>query len=131
VDLHLKTGLLPKIVGGISLLLLDPDTKEKVLSYKGLKAFDANGKELNVKMNLIPQGQPELYAVNLHASGKNLVYPVTIDPLTTAEWSRIGTQGVSNGDVTKLGSAVAVCDFNGDTYDDLAISAPGARREWV
>lgn len=125
VKLQLETNLQPALVGGNALLLSDPGTGQKRLSYKDLKAFDANGKKLAVRMDLSPSGINEhTYNVLLEASGSGLTYPVTVDPLNAAEWS---VQGGTSQD--RLGTSVAVCDVNGDNRDDLIVGVPGARRD--
>lgn len=123
VDLQLETQLQPALAGGNALLLHDPASGEEVLSYKDLQAFDATGKKLAVRMTYEPQPRDDLYAIRLQASGSDLTYPVTIDPLNAAEWSYQRTG------VERQITAVAVCDVNGDGKDDLIAGLPRARRD--
>lgn len=120
VSLKLGTVLQTQQIGN-DLLLIDPETKQRILSYKHLKAFDANGKILKAQLELLPTNAEGFVTINLLAEGKDLTYPVTIDPLNAAEWTIQGMEDEAN-----LATAVISGDFNNDNIDDLAVGTPNA-----
>ncbi|MFN7118141.1 MAG: HYR domain-containing protein [Saprospiraceae bacterium] len=125
VSLQLKTNLKAQPVGGRSLLLLDQNTNRPIISYQDLQVFDASGKNLAAEMRIEPT-QDGIYEVQLIASGSDLTYPVTIDPLTAAQWS---FEPSSDSFSLNAGNSVAGCNVNGDAYGDLIVGVPGARRD--
>ena len=84
------------------------------ISYSSLKAWDANHKSL-----------PAYFAVrgneiSIEVQTKDVVYPVTIDPLsTTASWTVESNQ--PNAQVGR--SLCSAGDVNGDGFSDVLISA--------
>ena len=100
-----------------------------LLQYDGLAVWDANHKMLRAHMEL---NNNELLII---ANDKDAVYPVTVDPLThSPEWeaSAVGllptllTNLQLQTDALFAYKTYSLGDINGDTYDDVAISAPGA-----
>jgi hypothetical protein len=90
-----------------------------VLRYSELEVFDATGRELRSWMALYP-GATSL-EIRLLFDDSDAVYPVTVDPLTTAPaWTGEGDQEGAG-----FGHGVASAgDVNGDGYDDVIVGAP-------
>jgi uncharacterized repeat protein (TIGR01451 family) len=74
-----------------------------VLHYDNLKAFDANGVELEAKMVYSPA------QVVIHVDDRGAAYPITIDPIISLEQKVVAMDGAA-GD--NLGYSVAI---DGDT----------------
>lgn len=107
-----------------------PGQKEARLAYDDLKVWDARKKIVPASMQL----DPSTNIVSLVVDDAEAVYPVTIDPLNhSTEWQSsanglipallgnlsLQVQSLYGFTVTGLG------DVNGDSYDDVAVSAPG------
>ncbi len=92
---------------------------EAVLSYAGLRSWDARGRELLSRMELrTSAGQETALTLVVDAAGAE--YPVTVDPLvTTPSWVKDGGQAGA-----QVGGFVASADVNGDGYADLLVGAP-------
>jgi hypothetical protein len=90
------------------------DTK---VIYKDIKAWDANGKILDAKMET---GNDHDFSLVVAVA--NAAYPVTIDPLsTTANTTLTGPSANAN-----FGCSVASAgDVNGDGYGDVIVGAYG------
>jgi uncharacterized repeat protein (TIGR01451 family) len=88
-------GKLNKDGRGISFVGADG----KTLRYDQLKAYDANGAELDARMILNPA------QVVIQVDDRNAVYPITIDPLIYLEAHLIAADAAAND---QFGSAVAV-----------------------
>ena len=81
----------------------------QTLHYDNLKAYDANGTELDANMTLGPA------QVTIQVNDDGAAYPVTIDPLITTEQKGIALDSVAND---HFGLAVA-------TYGDTAVIGGG------
>ncbi|HNT75269.1 MAG TPA: integrin alpha, partial [Anaerolineae bacterium] len=89
----------------------------RVLRYDSLLAYDANGRDLPIHIQL----DPDNAAIQLIVEAAGAVYPITIDPLaTTPDWSAESDQADAN-----FGYAVGTAgDVNGDGYSDVIVGAP-------
>ena len=127
VAINIKTTLQALVSVEQKLLLRDASGKLK-LAYDGLKVWDATGKALPANMKMSSENELEIIV-----DTRNAVYPVTIDPLNhIPEWETsaagvlpalipdIRVDAAYGYTVTGLG------DVNGDSFDDVAISAPNA-----
>jgi len=90
-----------------------------VLSYAGLRSWDARGRDLPSRMELEAHGE-EGSVLRLVVDVANAEYPVTIDPLvTTPAWQQDGGQADA-----RFGGFVATADVNGDGFADAIVGAP-------
>ncbi len=87
-----------------------------VLRYGQLLAFDAAGRDLPVRFDLVGGG------VEIAVATTGARYPIVIDPLATSvTWMATGDQ-----EGAYFGTSVAGAgDVNGDGYDDVIVGAPG------
>ena len=99
------------------------------LIYDELKVWDAKGTQLRAHMELNKNN------LSIVVDDKNAEYPITVDPLShSAEWitsangvlTPILTTGQLQIDALYGFNVAGLGDVNGDTYDDVAIGAPGA-----
>ncbi len=99
--------------GGSALLT----TEGRSFSYRDLMAWDADGRDLPVRMAAIPGG------VRLSVDIEGAAFPVTVDPtIGDPTWYVEADVGGSY-----LGYALDMAgDVNGDGYDDILIAAPYA-----
>lgn len=87
-------------------------TDGQTLRYDHLRAFDANGTELDAKMVYAPA------QIILQVEADGAAYPITIDPLITLEQKVLAFDGATN---EQFGSAVAISGATaiiGATEDD-------------
>jgi hypothetical protein len=83
------------------------------LLYGGLRAFDADGRTVPSRLRAGERG-----TIRLEVDDDGARYPLTIDPLLTAQLRR------ANHAWAELGDAVAVADVNGDGFKDVLGGAP-------
>ncbi len=104
---HLRAGgdLRPAVSGEDEAVFMrgEGEHQERVAYYRGLKAWDADGRELAAHM----EASGNLLA--LVVDDRDAEYPVTVDPtLSDAKW-------LPPGSINKAG------DVNNDGYDDLLV----------
>jgi hypothetical protein len=98
VTLTLSGDLTPAVESGDTGLLLSDRQKHAVLRYTGLRAYDADGKELSASLEL--RGQE----LRLRVADAGARYPVVIDPITQ-QATLTATNSQSND---QLGFSVAL-----------------------
>lgn len=93
---------------------------QALVGYRGLKAWDARGQELDASM--VPSGNGFMLVVN----DRDAIYPVQIDPYyLNLEQSLVPTMTGTGGSTDNLGSSVAI---SGNTAVAAATGvAPGGR----
>ncbi|HEX7905729.1 MAG TPA: integrin alpha [Chitinophagaceae bacterium] len=106
------------------------NAKDVKLYYEDLKVWDANGQNLFAQMQLDKKSG----ILSIVVDDKNAAYPITVDPLNkTPEWTT-SADGILPGLLTNLQLQVQTLygytvtglgDINGDSYDDVSVSAPG------
>jgi len=121
LDLTLTTDLKPTLSADGQTLDFTDLNGAPVLRYDHLYASDATGRELAAYLTLLPKekdNQPLTLRLNVDTTGA--IYPLTIDPLTTApNWTATGE---SNGD--DFGASLATAgDVNGDGYSDVIVGS--------
>jgi hypothetical protein len=95
--------------------------KQQLLSYDGLKVWDANGKSLPAHF-LVQNNQ-----VQIQVDVKNAIYPVTIDPII-ANGTPLNSNGFIPGNTANIQLGYAVSkggDLNNDGFEDVIVGAPG------
>ena len=106
LELAVKGGLRPEVAGeGKAIRFLDPATETAVLTYGGLKAWDAEGKLLEARFQT---PEKEFGTVILEVEDHSAVYPLTIDPLVQQAYLKASNTGADD----RFGGAVGI---NGDT----------------
>jgi hypothetical protein len=92
------------------------EVDDHYVTYGGLSAVDADGRELRAAFEL----DSDRLEVVIDAS--QATYPISVDPtITSYNW-----QAESSMDGARMGSLVRfVGDINGDDWDDLAVGSPG------
>jgi hypothetical protein len=117
-------GLKVKDRGRNQLAFYDKDDQGKsgnLLTYDGLKCWDANEKPLNATLTY-QHGQ-----ILIDVNTSDATYPVTIDPIIAngmVNDANALLQGFQAG--ARLGFSVASAgDVNGDGYSDVIVGAPG------
>jgi hypothetical protein len=108
------TGGLASTSGDNQMRLRTP--KGTIINYKDLKVWDATGRYLPARMQLLPDNQIALVVSN----ALNAAYPITIDPLSSSpDW-----QVESNQIGALMGCSVAGAgDVNVDGYSDVIVGA--------
>lgn len=117
VRLSLSSDLSARIgpAGGLELV----DVNGQVaLSYTGLRAWDAYGRSLDARMDLLAGHGTTL---DLIVEDADAAYPIVIDPIATTHNTLLtGPLAAS-----RFGTTVATAgDLNGDGYSDVVICAP-------
>ena len=98
IALTLSGDLTPVVDSGKTGLLLSNRQKHAVLRYTGLRAYDADGKELSASLELSGQ------QLRLQVADNGARYPVVIDPIT--QEARLTASNAQPGDM--LGYSVAL-----------------------
>ena len=117
INLNIKTKLKTVIKNNHIQFL---HKKNTVLLYKDLKVWDATGKILSASF----QKNKNKYFIKVDT--RNVVYPITIDPISTGN---AGTPDWVGNDADQVGasfgtSVASAGDVNGDGYSDVIIGAP-------
>ena len=107
--------LQPRLEQGNKAIAFAPPGGAAVLRYGQLLAFDADGRDLPVRFDLVGGG------VEIAVATTGARYPIVIDPLATSvAWTATGDR-----EGAYFGTSVAGAgDVNGDEYDDVIVGAP-------
>jgi hypothetical protein len=109
------TGAVASASGFDQMRLRTP--KGTIINYKDLKVWDATGRYLPARMQLLPDNQIALVVSNAQSAA----YPITIDPLSATP----ATMLESNQNNARLGYSVSAAgDVNNDGYSDVIVGAP-------
>jgi hypothetical protein len=131
IDLAIRGNLIPHMLPDGETIEFLSEGGVGVIHYGRLRAWDAKGKDLPARMELLrgtggsPVGhhhrQDANATIRLVVDDSDAVYPVTIDPLASAStWT-----AESNEEYVYFGWSVATAgDVNGDGYSDVIIGAP-------
>ncbi len=118
IAVHLGTdGLTPSKGSDNEVIFYDSqrDHQVKYLTYNKLKVWDATGRILEAKFEVIGD------LIKILVNARDVIYPITIDPLaTTAAWMMEGDQAGSEAGT----SVKSVGDVNGDGYSDVIVGVP-------
>ena len=86
------------------------------LYLSGLRAWDANGKDLYARFSRGPQG-----GLALRVEDEDAVYPIVIDPVLS---SVAATLSGDANTYARKGYGLGSADVNGDGFDDLLVGEP-------
>ncbi|WP_167855723.1 malectin domain-containing carbohydrate-binding protein [Hymenobacter fodinae] len=123
VVLAVQTTLQPEQTGSGEISFRSGAGTPAVLTYNGLKAWDATGKVLPARMHL---GHDQTLRLAVDDTGAT--YPVTIDPVATTPFATL----IGEASATSFGYAVSSAgDVNGDGFDDVIVGAYVQNRAYV
>jgi uncharacterized repeat protein (TIGR01451 family) len=115
LELALGGNLTPNLVENGTAIEWTTAGGVRVLRYADLYAFDASGRALPARMQLI-----DSTVIRLMVDDRQAIYPITIDPLATSpSWS-----AESDQDGAEFGvSASTAGDLNGDGYAEVVVGS--------
>ena len=92
----------------------------QLLTYNGLKVWDAKGNSLPAHFSVIKE------LVQIEVDARNAIYPITIDPLVANSTPQNANLVLQSNKVDALmGYSVAGAgDINNDNYDDVIVGVP-------
>jgi hypothetical protein len=133
MELALTGDLTPNLTGdGTAIEFATPDGS-RTLRYSGLRASDATGRRLPVRLEFLPSSPGNRRGARVVVEDTAAVYPITlISRLTSAAIASMGLS--TNPDWTADGgqfgayfgySAGTAGDVNGDGYSDIIVGALG------
>ncbi|MDA7930119.1 hypothetical protein N9B63_04710 [Akkermansiaceae bacterium] len=135
--LLVRGGLRPEIAAsGSSAAFLNP-SGGSALTYGGLKAWDANGKTLQVRF---VEGGEDGDSIALEVEDEGARYPLTIDPVAqqtyltasnAEEWDYLGVSVSVSGDTVVVGASGEDSNATGINGDEADNSVGGAGAAYV
>ncbi len=110
LQLIVETGLETVHDGTGETVVFRDETGRTAIRYGELRAWDADGRDLPVRVTAVPHPASRTTRIRLHVDDHGATYPVTIDPLITSQISKLTASDGDAGDL--FGQDVAV---SGDT----------------
>jgi len=123
VTIAVNTEMQPYQMDNFSVGFRDEGNHRHHMTYQDLLVYDASGRLLDCKMDY-RSSSANAHEIILRTSAEKVTYPLTIDPLVTAE-----SGFESTIDSTFTGSALAGgLDVNNDGYCDAVVGSYGFQR---